>query len=636
MAEGRHSDRLAVILHADVAGSTRLVQQDEHLAHDRIRHSFKSFSEIIGRYRGKTLEVRGDAILAEFQRPSDAVAAALAFQSAHAAYLAELDDGIKPHIRTGIALGEVVVADGTATGAGVVLAQRVEQLAEADGLCITSAIHESIPRRMPFEYASLGERSLKGFEDSVRVFRVALSSGETVPPPQQESNTPSSGFTRKRILVAAALVAVVVAGVFYSLQIAGPRQTGTAADGGNMKSAAKPSIAVLPFVNLSGDPEQEYFSDGMTEDLLTDLSQISALTVISRTSSFAYKGQSADVREVGKALGASHVVEGSVRKIGNRIRITAQLIDAATGEHLWAERYDRQYDDIFQLQDEVRVHIVAALEVELAPGEATRITMHGTQSVAAHDLVMRGRYRESSFTREGTERAIKLYEQALEIDPGYAVAYARLANMYDQRSRFNWSDDNAGDVARALELVNESISLDDGNPYAHWSRGRILARVRTGGIKNQFEAVAEMERAIELDPNYADAFAFISYLYAGVGDLDRGFGAIEKAIRLNPQSPFWYIRNRGIIRYLQSDYEAAIDDFEAAVQQNPTSFIPRWWLAASYAESGAPDEAEWQIEELKELGFDLTIGGILESSLIFHSPFKELLADGLRKAGISE
>ena len=632
MSVSPRADRLAVILHADVAGSTQLVQQNEQLAHDRIRQTFVDFGEVIERYQGRLLEIRGDALLAEFERPSDAVTATLAFQSAHAESLARLDDEIRPHVRTGIALGEVIVADGTATGAGVVLAQRVEQFAVPGGLCITSAIHESLPRRLPFEYESLGEQNLKGFEDRIVVFRVGLTSGESIPGPQQQNFANKQGLPWKRGAAVVALLLAAVGGIFYAQRISNDRSPGAVVTEQQTSNAEKPSIAVLPFVNMSGDPEQEYFSDGMSEDLLTDLSQISALTVISRTSSFAYKGQSADVREVGTALGASHVVEGSVRKVGDRVRITAQLIDTASGEHLWAERYDRQFDDIFLLQDEVRAQIIAALKVELATGEAPPMTMRGTDSIEAYDLVMQGRYREASFTREDIEAAIGLYQRALEIDPGYAVVYARMANMYDQLARFRGSDDEA----RALELVNKSISLNANDPYAHWSKGRILSRIKTGGIKNLFAAVASLERAIELDPNYADAFAYISHLYAGVGDLDKGADAIEKAMRLNPQAPFWYIRNRGIIRYLREDYAGAIVDFEAATQQNSTTFITRWWLAAAYAKNGEPGEAEWQIEEVAELGFDPTIDDILETSLIFHAPFRERFVEGLRMAGIPD
>ncbi len=632
MSKGQRADKLAVILHADVAGSTQLVQRHEQLAHDRIRQAFRSFGDDIERYQGSLLEVRGDALLAEFERPSDAVVAALAFQAAHTDYLASLDDEIRPHVRIGIALGEVIVADGTATGAGVVLAQRVEQLADPGGLCITSAIHESLPRRLPFAYESLGEQNLKGFDDRIVVFRVGLTSGESIPEPQAQNFTNKQGLPWKRSVAFAVLLLAAVGGTFYAQRISNDRSPDAVVDKQQTNNAEKPSIAVLPFVNMSGDPQQEYFSDGMSEDLLTDLSQISALTVISRTSSFAYKGQSADVREVGMALGASYVIEGSVRKVGDRVRITAQLIDTANGEQLWAERYDRQLDDIFRLQDEVRAKIVAALEVELATGETTPMATRGTDSIEAYDLVMQGRYREASFTEEGIKAAIGLYQKALEIDPGYAVAYARMANMYDQLARFRGSDDEA----RALELVNKSIALNANDPYAHWSKGRILSRIKTGGIKNLFAAVAELERAIELDPNYADAFAYISHLYAGVGDLDEAVDAIDKAMRLNPQAPFWYLRNRGIIRYLNEDYTGAIADLETATQQNSTTFITRWWLAAAYAQNGEPEEAEWQVEEVVGLGIEPTIDSILETSLIFDAPFRERFVEGLRMAGIPE
>lgn len=635
MAESRQTDKFAVIMHADVAGSTLLVQRDERLAHERIRDAFRRLGSFVGEHRGSVLELRGDAMLAEFERPSDAVSAALGFQSAHREFLDGLDDDFKPRIRVGIAMGEVIVADNTATGAGVVLAQRVEQLAAGGGICITAAVHEALPRRMPIDYENLGEQALKGFADPVRVFRVSLSSAESISALQPKARTDNSQRSWIRFLGIALSLLAIVGGIAYSWQLNQRNEETSSVNPAAPLPAEKPTIAVLPFVNISGDPEQDYFSDGMTEDLLTDLSRVSALNVISRTSSFAYKGQTPDVRDIGKALGASHVIEGSVRKADNRVRITAQLIDAATGKHLWAERYDREFDEIFELQDEVRARIVSALQVELAAGESTA-AMHGTQNAAAYDLVMRGRFHESTFTPAGTAEAIGLYRKAVELDPGYAIAYARMANMHDQQSRFDTSTDRDGDVARALELAQKAIALDESNPFAHWSLGRILARIKQGGIKNQFSAVASLERAIELDPNYADAYAFISYLYAGIGDPETGLDAIEKAMQLNPRYPFWYIRNRGIIYYLLGDYDKAIRDLEVATQKNPTSFIPRWWLAAAYAQSGDTGEAEWQIEELKELGHELTISKILDDSLIFHPPFVEKLADGLKQAGFRE
>lgn len=408
-------------------------------------------------------------------------------------------------------------------------------------------------------------------------------------------------------------------------------------EGGPVFVSDKPSIAVLPFTNLSGDKEQEYFSDGMTEDLLTDLSKISALRVISRTSTFSYKGKAPDIRTVAKELGVSHVVEGSVRKVGERVRITAQLIDAATGSHLWSERYDRELEDIFALQDEVRGKIISALAVKLATTEEQRVARKGTESVEAYDLFLKGRHQESPFKREQNAAAIHFYRSAINIDPGYSNAYARLANMYDFRVRLGWSSDIVGDRNKAFEYAKKALELDNANPFAHWTQGRIVSRHGSMGVRSQLDAIRSLERAIELDPNYADAYAFISFLYVGVGEPKKALEAIELAMKLNPQYPFWYLMNRAIVRYMQTNYEAAVADLERAVERNPTAVFLRWWLAAAYAQAGRQDDAQWQVEEMRGLGFSSKVKEVVETTiLIRHPPYRESYADGLRKAGIPE
>ena len=328
MTQSRRTGKLAVILHADIAGSTSLVQQDEHLAHERIQDTFLRFSGTIEKYQGHVRELRGDALLAEFERASDAVTAVLAFQAEQAEFVAQLNDNIQPAVRVGISLGEVIIADNTVTGAGVVLAQRIEQLAEPGGLCITGAVHEALPQRMPFEQDDLGERQVKGFDEQIKVYAVSLCPGASIPEPEALPQTEA---------VALAL-------------------------------PDKPSIAVLPFTNMSGDSEQEYFSDGITEDIITALSRISGLLVVARNSTMVYKGKTVDVRQVGKEQGVRYVLEGSVRKGGNRVRITAQLIDATTGHHQWADRYDRDLNDIFAVQDEVTRNVTLELQVQLTGG----------------------------------------------------------------------------------------------------------------------------------------------------------------------------------------------------------------------------------------------------------------------------
>jgi len=379
MAKERLSGKLRVILHADVAGSTALVQQDEQLAHERIQDAFRHFSGSIERYMGKVLELRGDALLAEFERASDAVTAALAFEVDHTYHLSQLKDDLKPAIRVGVSMGEVVIADDTVTGAGVVLAQRVEQLAEPGGLCITGAIHEALPRRMPFDLENLGEYELKGFDDPVHVYRVELSVGKSIPPPDK-SNQQRAPQNIWRMGVALVIIALVVAGgaaYWYKSKV--PQVEAASIERMAYPLPDKPSIAVLPFVNMSDDEKQEYFVDGMTEDLITDLSKLSGLFVIARNSVFTYKDKAVKVRQVAEELGVRYVLEGSVRRVGDQVRINTQLIDATTGGHLWAERYDGSLKNVFALQDSVTRKIVTALAINLTDAEQTQTTQNQTE-----------------------------------------------------------------------------------------------------------------------------------------------------------------------------------------------------------------------------------------------------------------
>ena len=396
----------------------------------------------------------------------------------------------------------------------------------------------------------------------------------------------------------------------------------------------KPTIAVLPFNNFSDDKAQEYFADGMTEDLITDLSKISGLSVISRTSTSGYKGRKFDVREVGKALGVAYVIEGSVRKAGGRVRINAQLIDAVTGTHLWAERYDGALDDIFALQDRVLEKIVASLALQLSGKERRRIAFRGTASVAAHDLYLRGLFQESTFSREGNRAAMELYQRALKIDPDYALPYTRMANILELGARNGWSDDIQRDLNKAVSLAEKALSLDPEDPRIHWSLGRAAARLKTPeGLRR---GIAALKQAIELDPDFADAYAFLGVLHIAEGRADKGLKSVETAMAMNPRHPFWYIFMRGMTKFALADYEAALTDFEAAAERSPTALFVRFWLAASYAQLDRIDDAEWQLEELRAMGFKGTIATITETQPIQHEPYMAIYRRALRKAGIPE
>ncbi len=361
--------KLAVILHADVVGSTRLVQQNETLAHARIQDAFRRFSSTIDAYNGVTHELRGDALVAEFARASDAVAAALAFQIENTESNARLEDDLQPQLRIGISLGEVVIADNTVTGAGVVLAQRVEQLAEPGGVCITGAIHEAAPQHLPLDYSDLGKREVKGFEEPVQVYRASVKAGKQVPPPEPAVSVGAHSRKPKRLWTASAIaLLIVVGGALAWWQPWVLREEPASVERMAFPLPDKPSIAVLAFDNLSGDPDQDYLSDGISEGIIRELSRFPQLFVIARNSSFTYKGRPVKIQTVSEELGVRYVVEGSLQSTGDQIRVTAQLIDATTGNHLWSNRFDRQRQDFFTVQDEITQTIVSTLAglVELA------------------------------------------------------------------------------------------------------------------------------------------------------------------------------------------------------------------------------------------------------------------------------
>ena len=430
MAKDRLTGTLAVILHADVAGSTGLVRQDEHVAHERIQETFHRFSNTITQYQGHVRELRGDALLAEFERASDAVAAAISFQAEHPEYIARLDDDIQPMVRVGIALGEVVIADNTVTGEGVVLAQRIEQLAEPGGLCITGAIHEALPQRMPFNQKNLGEQALKGFDEPVRVYQVTLSPGESIPPAQEIRQPEAKPKSQRLIAIIAATTLVVAVGTTYWYEPWVTKEELTSAEHVAFPLPDKPSIAVLAFDNLSGDPGQEYLSDGISENIITGLSQLYELFVIARQSSFSYKGRAVKAQEIASELGVQYIIEGSVQKSDNRVRVTAQLIEALSGHHLWAQQYDRQWQDIFDLQDDITQHIIANIGSFAGPLEEATwsyIKQKAPSDLKAYDYLQLGRERFFLVTKEENVKARELIQKAIELDPNYGRGHTWLA-----------------------------------------------------------------------------------------------------------------------------------------------------------------------------------------------------------------
>jgi TolB-like protein/class 3 adenylate cyclase len=632
MAKGRLSRKLAVILHADVVGSTKLVQQNEALAHERIQSAFQRFSDNIEKYQGHVLELRGDALLAEFKRPSDAVTATLAFQAEHTYQNTLLKDDLRPAVRVGIAMGEVVIADNTVTGAGVVLAQRVEQLAEPGGLCITAALHEALPKGMPFDLEDLGEHELKGFDHTVRVYRVELSVDNLIPPPDQ-SHHPASTLPRWAMVTIVAVAVVIAIGVANQFFPAAPMEETASVERMAFPLPDKPSIAVLPFTNMSGDAEQEYFADGMTEDLITDLSKISGLFVIARNSSFSFKGQQVKIRQVAEELGVRYVLEGSVRRAGDQIRINAQLIDATTGGHLWAERYDGSLQKVFAMQDEVTQKIVTALVVSLTTGEQERQAQKETDSLEAYDAFLRGWMHYRLRTPGDLAKAIPYLKNAIELDPNYGRAHAALTAVYWEGSASFWAKSLGVSNNEAYEKAKRHLeeALKHPTPLAY----RMAAQMVDPGGRWD-EAMAEAERAITLDTNDPNGYVAMGRLLVKVGSPAEGLEFIEMAMRLDPRSDYLY--QLGEAQFHLERFEEAAATLLRATKRNPGDEWNFFLLAAAYGQLGREKEAKSAIEtfnnvRLKAQQRPYTLTDI--DYWTFKKPVeRERLRNGLRKAGL--
>jgi TolB-like protein/class 3 adenylate cyclase len=592
--EDKAQRKLAVILHADVVGSTSLVQRNETLAHERIQRAFRLLSQTIRSYGGIAHEVRGDALVAEFERASDAVSAALAFQIDNSQTKANLEDSIRPELRVGIGIGEVVIADGTVTGAGVVLAQRLEQLAESGGVCIQGAAYETVPQRLPFDYKSLGDQEVKGFEQPVRAYNVSLRPGETVPEPDTSIIKSKKGKSDWRRGVGIAVILLVVAGLlFVWIRSSDPIQEPVSIDQIVKAHPQQPSIAILPFTNMSGDLEQEYFADGMTDDLITDLSKIPGLTVISRTSSFAYKGKSEDIRDIASALNANYVVEGSARRANDKIRINAQLIDAKTGHHIWAERYDNSLEEIFKLQDLITAQIAEALDSEIGLSSTKTVSSRNPENLEAYDIFLKGRGIFQRFSKDDTFLARKLFLQATELDPQFSRAFAMLAWTYVFEYTNGWSAEPSITLQHAQDLADKSISLDSKSPVAHFVKGLVF-RER----KEYEKALNEAKKAIEIEPSYANGYVLTATVLYYTGEPQEGLDMLEIASRLNPLHPSNYPFHKGQALFILKRYEEAVEAFEFGLNQNPTSQRLRVWLAATYAQMGFIEEAKWEAAEI--------------------------------------
>jgi adenylate cyclase len=551
--------KLAAILSADVQGYSRLMGEDEVATIRTLTAYRDAMAALIRQHRGRVVDSPGDNLLAEFVSVVDAVQCAVEIQQELKKRNADLPASRKMEFRIGINLGEVVVEAEKIYGDGVNLAARLEGLADAGGICVSGIVYDQVENKLNFlnlGYEYLGEQTVKNIAKPVPVYRVHLEPGAMASSMRGKSEATSS----------------------------------------RPPLPDKPSIAVLPFANLSGDPEQEYFSDGITEDLITDLSKLSGLFVISRNSAFLYKGKAVTPEQVGQELGVRYTLEGSVRKAGNRVRISAQLIDTTTGYHLWAERYDRELQDIFAVQDEVTHKIVAALEVKLTEGEQKRPRRPPTHNLDAYEHFLRGLEYYWRRTREANAQARQMFERAIELDPNFATAYAWLGRACMVEWMFQWNEDPQI-LERAFALAQRAAVLDSSLPVAHQTLAYVFL------LRKQFEqAIVEAERAVTLDPNDADARVTLGEILSCAGRPQEAVGLVEKAMRLDPHYPASYLYALGQAYYLTGRYEEAITVLKRLLTRNPDHLHAHFFLAISYSEIGRTEEARAELAACKDIG----------------------------------
>jgi TolB-like protein len=527
-------------------------------------------------------------------------------------------------------MGEVIIADDTITGNGVVLAQRLEQLSEPGGVVIQCAAYETIPGRFPFEYGDLGEHKVKGFDKPVRVYSAKLKSDRDIPQPG-----PLVHSTRNKI-IAFASIAVIIAGIALMWFKPGViREEPASLDRMAFPLPDKPSIAVLPFTNMSDDPKQEYFVDGMTEDLITDLSKLSGLFVIARNSVFTYKGKAVKVQQVAEELGVRYVMEGSVRRVGNQVRINAQLVDATTGGHVWAERYDSSLNDVFALQDRVTRSIVTALAVNLTAGEQDRQARKETESPEAYDAFLRGWAHYQLHTPEDFAKAIPYLENAIELDSSYGRAHAALAAVYSGSLSSLWARSFGVSNNEAYKKARHHLkeALKHPTPLAY----RIASTMYDPGGRWD-EAMAEAERAIDLDANDPNGYVAMSRLLVKVGKPAEGLEFIQTAMRLDPQSDYLY--GLGDAQFHLERYKESAATLLRATKRNPDDEWNFLLLAAADGQLGREQEARSAIEmfnnmRLKAQQRPYTLTDI-DYWTFKRSVDRERLRDGLRKAGLRE
>lgn len=577
--------RLAAILAADVVGYSRLTATNEDATLQTLAAHRATIADLVHEHGGRIFGTAGDSVMVEFPSAVQAVRSAVAIQRALKRHNEDLAAERRMDFRIGINVGDVVADGGDLLGDGVNVASRVQEMAVPAGICLTGAAKEQVEGKHDFRVVLLGERQLKNIPRPVMVYRV-----------DWDADAPAAAV----LLGAPSL-------------------------------PDKPSIAVLPFVNMSGDRDQEYFADGVTEDIITALSHYRWFFVIARNSSFAYKGRALDVKQIARELGVRYLLEGSVRKVADRVRATAQLIDAKTGNHLWAERFDRDLADVFALQDEITQSVVAAIEPEMLLTEGRRATGKNPASLDAFDHCMRGVWHFQQFARDENREAEKWLRRAIDLDPGLALGHIYLARALNTRIWWGWSEDIDGDLADEWAAATRGVALDERDPYAHYAL--FLAAMLT--LRHE-QSLASAQRAIDISPNFALGYFALGWIRIYLGRSSEALDPMLRSLRLNPneRQSETFLGMAALAHYHNANFEKAADYCRRALRVRRHHFILRTLLAAlgqlGRIEEGARVRAELGdvTPPMERRFWEVTLPYADAASRAFFD-------EGLRKAGMA-
>jgi adenylate cyclase len=629
MANEGFKRKLTAILSADAVGYSRLMRDDEEATVRDLAAHRVLITEIIKQHNGRVVDSPGDNILAEFASVVDAVNGAIKIQGQIKESNTSIHQDRRMEFRIGINLGDVIVEDERIYGDGVNIAARVEGLAAGGGIAISGTVYEHIKDKLSLGYHYLGEQDVKNIPEPVRVYRLLTEpadAGKLI----GEEKTKSS----KLLWAAAGAIVLIILGLctitiknYYFRPSFEPASVEKMA----FPLPEKPSIAVLPFDNISGYPDQEYFSDGLTEEIITALSKVPQLFVIARNSSFTYKGKPVKVQQVSEELGVRYVLEGSVRKEENRVRITAQLIDATMGYYVWSERYDRDLKDIFALQDEITMEIITALRVKLTEGETARLTARGAKNLQAYLRYIQGVAIFLKITKEDNALARQIFEEVIALDPEYAPAHSLLGSTYWMDVFYGSSKSPKESIAKAMELKKKAIALDEFYGPARSSLGWLYAIAG-----KHAKGLSEIERAIELAPNDSDAHMWMSYVLRLAGRNEEAIRFSEQAIRLNPNPPSWYFRGLALNYIYAGRYDEAITTCEKGLDISPNDFMTHVTCAAAYGQAGRKDAARAEADAVLRINPKFSSKYYANKLPYKNQTDRQFFFDAMRKAGLPD